>query len=422
MVTVEESYGANLLQKVYEFVKIRAMAMLSSSTSQRISAFYAASFVSYGIHLPFFPLVLAARGLDDTAIAVVVAVPMMLRVSFASLLGALADRLGDRRRAVTLYAAATLVGALTLIPAGSFWTLMAATVALTLPWTGLLPVSDAVATSVARRGEGVYGAMRVWGSIGFVVANLAAGQVAARGGADAILAFLIFSFALQLAATRLLPAAPREAAETRRVGMVASFRSLTADRRLMAILAGAALLQASHAMLHGFASLHWASLGFSGGTIGALWAVGVLGEILLFTFSAPVLARIGAQGLLVVAVIGAMVRWSLFPLLGGTAAPWFALQLLHAATFGATHLGAIHVLTHAVDERRAATAQGLMVSINGFVMALATLASGPLYGTFGGGAFVAMAGIAVVGGAVLVFAKGLQPHRAGLGGKSVEPS
>lgn len=394
--------------------------MLSSSTSQRISAFYAASFVPYGIQLPFFPLVLAARGLDETAIAIVVAVPMVLRVSVASLLGVLADRIGDRRRAVMLYSAATLLGALALVPAGSFWTLLLATVAMTLPWTGILPVSDALATSVARRGEGVYGAMRVWGSIGFVVTNLAAGAVAARGGAEAVLIFLLIGFAGQLVASLLLPSAPADT--PRRTGARAAFVGLMRDRRLMAILAGAALLQASHAMLYGFASLYWASLGFSGGTIGALWAVGVLGEILLFTFSAPVLARVGAHGLLAAGVGGAIVRWSLFPMLDGAAGPWFALQLLHAATFAATHLGAIHVLTHAVDERRAATAQGLMVSINGLAMAAATLASGPLYRIHGAGGFAAMAAIAAAGGIVLVMARSIQPQSGAVAGKSVEPS
>ena len=83
---------------------------------------------------------------------------------------------------------------------------------------------------------------------------------------------------------------------------------------------------------------------------------------------------------------------------GSDPAAWLALQVLHATTFAATHLGAIHVLTGAVDERRAATAQGLMVSINGLAMALATLASGPLYRVFGGDAFAAMAGLAAAGG------------------------
>ena len=397
--------------------------MRYSSTSIRISAFFAASFVPFGIQLPFFPILLASRGLDETAIAMIVAIPMVLRVTTASALGALADRLGERRRALVLYSAATLAGALALVPAQSFWALALATAAMSLPWNGILPVSDAVATSVVRRGEGVYGRMRVWGSIAFVAANLAAGVVATWGGADGVLAFLILGFAGQLAVGFVIPRERGgEDALPKREPALAALRAIASDRRLMAILIGTACLQASHAMLYGFSSLHWAGLGFSGSEIGVLWAMGVTGEIVLFTFSAMVLARVGARGLLVVAVGGAVVRWCLFPLIGASMPLWLALQGLHAASFAATHLGSIHILTHAVEERRAATAQGLMVSINGLAMALATLASGPLYRAHGGAGFVAMAGVAALGGVVLLIASRLQPQSAGEGGNIVEPS
>lgn len=369
-----------------------------------------------GIQLPFFPVFLAARGLDDTAIAIVVALPMVLRVTTASALGTFADRLGDRRRALVLYALATFVGAVMLIPAHSFAALLFATAAMSLPLNGVLPVADAIATSVARRGEGVYGQMRVWGSIAFVAANLAAGVVAARGGPEAVLAFLLFGFALQLALALTVQHEPIATHGARRESMVAAVRVIATDRRLMAVLIGAACLQGSHAMLYGFSSLYWAGLGFSGTQIGVLWATGVIGEIVLFTFSGLVLRRIGARGLLTIAVVGAVARWSLFPLVGADLPMWLFLQGLHAASFAATHLGSIHVLTEAVEERRAATAQGLMASLTGLVMALATLASGLLFRAYGGTAFVAMAVVAALGGVVLLYAARLQPHRAGTGG------
>lgn len=409
--------------------------MPSSSTPLRISAFYAASFVPYGIQLPFFPLVLASRGLTETEIAVVVGVPMLLRVTTASALGHLADRLGDRRLALVLYCLATLVGAVTLLPAGSFVALVAATTAMTLPWTGVLPVTDALATTVARRGRGSYGVMRAWGSIAFVVSNLVGGIVATRGGPDAVLMFLIAGFVGQVLVALWIPSDRRSTAEpvdavggdeARAVakgdGVLRALAALAADRRLIGLLAGAALLQASHSMLYGFASLHWTRLGFSGDSVGLLWATGVLGEIVLFLFSARAVARLGARGLLTIAVFGSLLRWLLFPLLGTSLPAWIALQLLHAASFAATHLGSIHVLTRSVGEERAATAQGLMVSMNGFAMSLATFASGPLYRTLGGNGFYVMAAIAALGGIALVAAARLQPHSAADGGKTVEPS
>lgn len=417
-------YEANLRPKVYEFVKIRAIAMVSSSTSMRISAFFAASFVSYGIHLPFFPVLLASRGQDEAAVAIILALPIVLRVTTASALGAAADRFGDRRRALVVYSGLVVLGFAALGPAGSFWSLAAATAATAFAWNGILPVTDAMATSAVRRGLGVYGRMRVWGSAAFVAGNLAGGVVAARFGAEAIWWFVMASFALQFAVAFLLPddRALRETAAGAREATRVALAGLLGDRRLMATLVGSAVLQASHAMLYGFSSLYWASLGFSGDAIGLLWATGVIGEIALFTFSGRVLGRLTPRRLLMLGAAAAVVRWTVFPLLPAALPAWMAVQLLHAATFAAAHLGIMHIVTHRVAERRAATAQGLMVSINGGAMALSTLASGLLYRAWGGGGFAGMAVVAALGGVILAIATAPQPHSAGGGGKTSEPS
>lgn len=394
--------------------------MKSSSTPFLISTFYAASFVPIGVHLPFYPVLLAARGQDAAAIAVITTLPIVLRVTTASALGAFADRIGDRRLALAIYCAASLAGALLLGAVGGFWGLLVATLVMSTPWNGILPVTDALATGAVRRGEAAYGRMRVWGSISFVAVNLAAGWVAARHGADGIWLFLVAGMGVQFAAAFLLPRDRTERHETDTgtsgPSMLAAMRELAGDRVLMAVLIGVALMQGSHAMLYGFSSIHWASLGFSGDEIGALWALGVIGEIALFAASGKVLAHVSPRMLVAIGGIGGTVRWTLFPLLDGTFWPWIFLQTLHAASFAAVHLGVMTVIARRVEDGRAATVQGMMVSGNGFTMALATLASGPLYQHFGGGGFAAMSVLAAVGGVVLVRATGaarrVQPRRA----------
>jgi PPP family 3-phenylpropionic acid transporter len=76
------------------------------------------------------------------------------------------------------------------------------------------------------------------------------------------------------------------------------------------------------------------------------------------------------------------------------------LQTLHAMSFGAAHVAAIHFLTQVVPEERAATAQGLYAAaVAGIALGSATLASGPLYASFGGAAYGAMALLALTGAA-----------------------
>ena len=46
----------------------------------------------------------------------------------------------------------------------------------------------------------------------------------------------------------------------------------------LAIAAAGSLIQASHAVYYGFATLDWSAKGFGGATIGVLWALGVVGR------------------------------------------------------------------------------------------------------------------------------------------------
>jgi PPP family 3-phenylpropionic acid transporter len=107
--------------------------------------------------------------------------------------------------------------------------------------------------------------------------------------------------------------------------------------------------------------------------------------------------------MMIVGALGATLRWS------GMAfdppvylLPW--LQLLHALSFGATHLGALGFVARHAPRGQAATAQGYLAIAQGVVMAAAMGISGVLYAAFGSLAYAAMALAAIAGGACAVIA------------------
>jgi PPP family 3-phenylpropionic acid transporter len=153
----------------------------------------------------------------------------------------------------------------------------------------------------------------------------------------------------------------------------------------------AAALQSSHQLYYGFGSLLWRQAGFSDGVIGVLWAEGVLAEIVLFWYSAALVARLGPLGLMVLGGIAGIVRWSLMGFVPGLAAAAI-LQLLHAATFGASHLGAMHFLSRHVPPSAAASAQSLYSALSaGFGSGLVMLGAGALYAAWGAHGYLCMA-------------------------------
>ena len=78
-------------------------------------------------------------------------------------------------------------------------------------------------------------------------------------------------------------------------------------------------------------------------------------------------------------------------------------QALHAASFGAVHLAAMHYLRDRTPPELHASAQGFYAAIGtALPFGLLTPIAGWLYGIAGGGAFWAMAALALAGTALAV--------------------
>jgi PPP family 3-phenylpropionic acid transporter len=163
----------------------------------------------------------------------------------------------------------------------------------------------------------------------------------------------------------------------------------------LAVAAGSSLVQASHAVLYGFSTLDWQAAGLDGVTIGALWALAVLAEIVLFAISGHLSAA--PTALLLIGAAGALARWGAMAL-DPPLALLPLLQCLHALSFGATHLAALGFIAQATRPALAARAQGYLAVAQGLAMAGAMGVSGVLYARFGGLAYGAMALLAGAGG------------------------
>ncbi|MGV1013447.1 MAG: MFS transporter [Methyloceanibacter sp.] len=404
----------------------------------RLGFLYAALFLVVGCYLPYMPVWLNWRGLNADEIALLLATPLFARILFTPLISFAADRVGDRRVILIALAWGSLLSFLLLWISAGFWQMFLATLLIAVNWTAIMPLTETVAMAGIRTGTLDYGKVRLWGSLSFIVSALGSGLVIGTWGAQSVLPILLASSALLVLGTHRLPRVltMRERAAPSvlpRLKLADAFALVRAHLFLL-FLAAASLIQASHAMIYTFGTLHWQAQGFPAAAIGALWSVGVIAEIALFAFSGRIIARYGAAKLLLLAGLAATLRWTFMagdPPLLATA----ALQTFHALSFGAAHIAAMHFLTQAVPEDRAATAQGLYAAVvAGLVMGFATLASGPLYEALAGKAYGVMAVLALIGAAcayflmrnwrsgLIVAPVGPQPHSTDDGGKTMPAS
>ena len=374
----------------------------------RLSLFYAAIFLAIGIMVPFWPLWLKSRGMAEAEIGLLLSAGMWVRAVSNPLVAQAADRRGSRRRAILVLAFGALAAYGLFIPARGFWALLAVSLPATVMFSSMLPLCETVAMARVRTHRLDYGRMRLWGSVTFILAATLGGWLLAGRPADMVLWMVLGALALTVAAAFAMPdARTPQGLPRHRAPLAAMLR----DRRFIVFLLCASLLQASHAVYYGFATLHWRAAGYHETVIGALWAEGVIAEVVLFAFSGAVVARLGPRGLLALAAAAGMVRWTVLG--ASTALPaLIAVQGLHAFTFGATHLAAMHHIARTVAPEVAATAQSLYSSTAmGVVMGIVMMASGWLYGSFAGAAFYAMVVLSFAGGVIAVALAGAGGRR-----------
>jgi PPP family 3-phenylpropionic acid transporter len=363
-----------------------------SGPAGRLSLFYWCLFLVIGVFVPFWPVWLADRGMDATEIGVLLAIGTWVKVLGNPLVGQVVDRRGDRRRPMIVLSGAALLAAMLFGVAQGFWALLAVSALYGFLLSSLFPLADNLTVRIAAERGLQYGRIRLWGSLSFIAAAAVGGRVLAGQPPGNVLWLVLGALALMAASTVLLPdarwpPAPRRAAPARRLMRHPVF---------LLFLVGASLVQSSHAVYYGFATLHWRAAGHADDLIGGLWAEGVVAEILLFLAGGAVLARLGPQRLLVIAALGGIVRWSVTGLTDDLV-PLVLVQVGHALTFGATHLASVHFIARAAPEDLSASAQSLYAAFGtGIGFGIMLPVAGWLYDAWAGGAFLFMAGMSAL--------------------------
>jgi PPP family 3-phenylpropionic acid transporter len=360
----------------------------------KLGLFYAAYFLFGGIQLPFFPLWLESRGLDAAMIGLVVAVPTVMRIVATPLIARQADRRAALRGTLVI---GSIVGALAMSVVGVVEGAPAILFAFAVAMAALSPMlslTDAYALNgLAARGR-AYGPVRLWGSVAFIIGNVGAGLILELIAPGQLIWLLVASLMMVVAAAFALT--PLDSARAQPEAKSASPMTLFRDPVFVAVALAGSLIQSSHALYYGFSVLQWRAQGLDGPVIGLLWGLAVLAEVALFAYSSRLPAWLSPTVLLALGGAGALIRWSAMAC-DPPAAILPLLQILHAGSFGAAHLGAMGFLARAVPKELAATAQGALATLGGLISAAATAGSGLAYAASGSLAYLVMAAMALLG-------------------------
>lgn len=359
-----------------------------------LSLSYFTYFFSYGIFLPFWGIWLQGEGIPPETIGILLGAGLISRF-LGSLI--IAPSVKDPSHLVT---AIRILALLTLAFAVGFWFgngwawLMVVIAGFNLFFGPLVPLTDALAATWQKQITMDYGKVRLWGSLAFVIGSALTGKLVSVWGHPAILYSLLFGVAAMLLGALLKPnVMPRGEIKNRTVAAT-PWKVLLSEAQVWRFLLCVTLLQGAHAGYYSFSSIYWKDAGYSPATIGYLWSLGVVAEILVFAFSNVLFRRWTARSLLLLSAISGIIRWSLMA--STTELSWLIfIQILHCGSFTVCHLAAMRFIA----ARRGADVIRLQSVYSALAMgggiAVMTVISGFLFEYYQGGVFWVMALLAI---------------------------
>ena len=308
-----------------------------------LSFFY---FAAIGLFNPYAPLWFQSLGFSTLLIGGIAALQSWTRVFAPYAWSWSGDHSGRRAELIRIAAFGSLLAALGLMGVEAALPVAAVTLLMFLANSGVVPLCEALLSQHLSTAQGIdparYGRVRMWGSVGFIVAVTSFGALLEWAGIAIFPAFVACMNLLLLGAALRLPATHTAAVHDEAAPPVLP-RVFPVLRRpeVAWFFASAFFTVLAHTSLYAFFSLYLVSLGYGKWAVGALWAVSVVVEIVFFWFQGRWFPRFSAHRWLEVVAAVTTLRF-VATAAGGAFAPVLLLaQLTHAITFAAHHAACI---------------------------------------------------------------------------------
>ena len=332
---------------------------MHSHLHSRLSRFYFIYYFFVGAFVPYWGLYLKAEQFSPADIGILMSLFQISRIFAPNFWGWLADHTGKRAQWIKLTAFLGLCGFTAVFWAHGFYWLFFVMAALSLFTSSTLPLAESLTLAHLATTNGHYSRIRMWGSLGFIVAAVVLGFLIDFAGIKSLLWFLLMVQMTLFILSYTLPDPKVVAHEHDHY----SIWQVIKQPNVIALLIGCALMVTAHGVLYNFYSIYLSDYGYSKGMIGLLWAVGVICEIGIFILMPKIMARYTLKTILLVSLVLAVLRFGMIGLAVDSVVVLILAQTLHAATFGSFHAASIEVITQFFNGRHQAKGQAIYNSV-----------------------------------------------------------
>ena len=351
--------------------------MLIKKISAKFSLVYFSIFIVIGINAPFFPLWLSSKGFTERYIAIILATSVLTKLLANPFFAGLGDKYGNRKIPM-LYL--SFISTIILFSLNIFNSLYLITFMAITSWAlfaPLMPLTESLTTTAIKKYNFDYGNTRLWGSVSFIIIAFFGGIIIEKYGLKYVPILMTIGALFLFLSIVIMPTIPSLPARKK-----FSTYALLKNRNFFPFLLACGAIQSSHGIYYGFSTIYWKSIGLSETVIGALWAEGVVFEIILLAYFYKFKNYTSPKIFIIIAGVMAIIRWTLMAY-ADTILFIALIQILHAFTFGLTHLAAINFISEVMPVRAQAKSQALYSAISmGAFLAVSISVSGDLYRIF----------------------------------------
>ena len=361
-------------------------------------SFYFLYFAALSSFMPFIVLFYQAQQFNGTQIGLLTGIPPLITLVAAPFWTGVADA-SKRHRLIMSLGIAMAVGLVLLLQTLNGFVLIFITIVIfNFFFSPVASLSDSATIAMLGEERGMYGRIRLGGTIGWgVVAPIAGALVENYGLKLAFWGFSALMFVNFFIVQKMVHDVTEQGSSNH--GGVRYF--LTSRRwilfLLLAFLGGLGSFSAA-AYLYPY----MAEMGASETTMGLALTLSTMTELPIFFFGNRLVKRFGSRGLLMLSLVLIGLRSLLYALVS---APFAVLivQMLGGTVFPALWLAGVNYADEHAPAGLKSTAQGLFGAMTfGFGSAVAGFVGGPLLESIGGRGMFLVFGLFILGGIALI--------------------
>ncbi|GAP07599.1 MAG TPA: MFS transporter [Anaerolinea thermolimosa] len=357
-------------------------------------------FLFYGAwaaFIPFLPLYYQSLGYKGGQIGLLTSLVPLITLVGAPVWGGLADATHHHRRVLLGAMLGAMAAAGVILGARSLGWLALGIGAYAFFNAPIVPLVDHSVLSMLGERRNEYGRIRLWGAVGWGLSGPLAGWLAGNYGASAPFGLYLLVMGLAWLMTAGLNVSPGVGSGN----YWKDARLLLRERRWWFFLLVVFFAGVAGSTVNNYLFLYMAELNAQQTLMGLALAAATVSEVPALFFSSKLVKRLGARGVVLMALGAYIVRLLLYSVIQ---APWQVLlvQLLHGLTFASLWAAGVAYAHELAPRGLGATAQGVFnATLMGLGAITGALTGGFLLERLGGAGMFRVVALAVLIGALI---------------------